>query len=184
MIYNSRAGVSSSKRSSVCLFLCFFTYTISMANRVTGFKPTRSNSPQAIPPESPLHTQYLRQITEKIPLVPRKTTTPSVKKNPYKHNTGTPPFKKFKDPSLEISQLFLHRWILLPREELAYSFASPHTHPYSLDIQPSSSQTPYHPFGELTPREATYKDQSATMPYNNTAIPPPEEITGAASLPC
>ena len=33
----------------------------------------------------------------------------------------------------------------------------------------------------------TYKhkrDQTATMPYNNTAIPPPEEITGAASLPC
>lgn len=184
MIYNSRAGVSSSKRFSVCLFLCLFTYTINMANRVTGFKPTRPNSPQAIPPESPLHTQYLPRIAEKDPRVPIEITAPSVKKNSYKHNTGTPPSKKFKVPSLKISQLFLHRWILLPPEELAYSFASPHTHPYSLDIQPSSSQSPYHPFVELTPRKATYKDQSATMPYNNTAIPPPEEITGAASLPC
>ena len=137
---------------------------ISMANRM-DFKPTFT-SPPAIPPDSPLHTRYLPQIAEEDPLVPIKFTW--FKEPSWKVNTGTPPSKDFKAPSLETSQLFSQRWILLPPEE-------------------SADQIPSHPSGKSTSPKSTSKhkkDQIATMPYNNTAIPPPEEITGAASLPC
>lgn len=153
-----------------------------MANTIQGFKPTRATSPQALPPDSPLHTAYLPRIADQDLLVPTRITQPFVKKKSYKVDTGTPPSKNFKAPSLETPQLLSQRWILLPPEESA----NPHTHPYSLDVRTSSLQT-HHPFEKVTLPMTTYKherDQTATMPYNNTAIPPPEEITGAASLPC
>ena len=155
-----------------------------MANGILDFKPTRATSLQAIPPNSPLLARYLPRIAEEDPLVPIRITRSAVTKKSYEVDTGTPPSKNFKIPSFETSQLlFSQRWILLPPEELA----DPHTHSYSLDIHKISSQTPDHPFEKSTLQKATYKhnkDQTATMPYNNTAIPPPEEITGVASLPC
>ena len=36
----------------------------------------------------------------------------------------------------------------------------------------------------LTPQPVQVESRKRTMPYNNAAIPPPEEITGSASLPC
>ena len=155
-----------------------------MANRM-GFKPTRGAiSPQALSPNSPLHTRYLPQIAEKDPLVPINFTWPSVKEPSFKVDTGIPPSKDFKAPSLRISQSFFsQRWILLPPEDLAKS----HTPPSSLDSQSSSSRIATHLSGKSTLRKPTSKhkkDLIATMPYNNTAIPPPEEISGAASLPC
>lgn len=168
----------------VCsLFFFFFVHAISMANRILGFKSTRATSPQAVPPDSPLHARYLPRIFEEESLVPIRISRQSIKKKSYEVDTGTPPSKNFKAPSFETSQIFSHRWILLPPEKLANA----HTHPYFLDTQTPSSQTPYHPFQTLTLSDATYKHngaQIATMPYNNTAIPPPEEITGVASLPC
>lgn len=155
---------------------------ISMADRI-GFKPTRATSPQALSPDSPLHTRYLPQIAEKDPHVPINFTWPSVKEPSWKVDTGTPPSKDFKVRSLKTSQSFSQRWILLPPEDLANS----HTHPCSLDLQTSSSRIASHLSGKSTLRKPTSKhirDLIATMPYNNTAIPPPEEITGAASLPC
>lgn len=119
----------------------------------------------------------------KPPLVPRRTTRISVKKRSYEIDTGTPPSKKIKLPLLETSRLFSQRSILLTPQQLA----TPPAHRYPLDSPFPSPQTPNHPSNQSTLPKATVnhsKDQAHTMPYNNTAIPPPEEITGAASLPC
>ena len=154
-----------------------------MADRILGFKPTRATSPQAIPPDSPPHTRYLPQIEGEDSLAPISITRASIKKKSYEVNTGTPPSKIFKAPSRDVSRLFSHRLIFSPPEELA----NPHTHPYALDVPGISSQTSYNSLENRTLPNATYKHNRnpiATMPYNNTAIPPPEEITGAASLPC
>ena len=154
-----------------------------MANEIPDFKPTRATSPHAIPPISPLQARYLPRIAKEDPLVPIRITRSAVKKKSYEVDTGTPPSKNFKIPSFKTSQSFSQRRILLPPEELA----NPHTPPYPLDTHRTSSQTSDHSFQRSTLPKATYKnnkDRPATMPYNNTAIPPPEEITGVASLPC
>ncbi len=154
-----------------------------MANRRPDFKPTRATSPQAIPPDSPLRRRYPPRIAEEDPLVPVGITRSSVRKKAYEVDTGLPPSKKFRIPSPDSSQLFYHSWILLPPEESATFY----TNPYALDTQAPSSRSPYHTPEDSTPPKSTYKhkqDQITTMPYNNTAIPPPEEITGVASLPC
>ena len=163
--------------------LLFFVHGISMANRRLDFKPTRATSPQAIPPDSPLHRRYLPRIAEEDPLVPAIITRSSAKKKSYEVDTGIPPSKNFKIPSLDSSQSFYQRRILLPSEE----FAKLYTNPYALNTQEPLSRSPYHILEHSTPPKATYKHnqhQTTTMPYNNTAIPPPEEITGVASLPC
>lgn len=146
-----------------------------MANTTIAFKDTRVTSPQSItPPDNPLHKRFLPEIAEEDPLVPIRVSPPSAK-----HRAGLPPTKNFKISSPKKSQLLPRRWILLPPRP--GGLANAHTHPYSLDTRTASSPTPYQP------PKFTYKrktDQVATMPYNNTAIPPPEEITGVASLPC
>lgn len=183
-----------------------------MANRIPRFKPTRHTSPQPLPsraPDSPPRERHPLPIQEDEPLVPRRTSRTSVKKRWFEVDTGTPPSKKFKPPStrtsvkkrsyetdtgtppskrvrpplLEISRLFSQRSILLTPEQLA----TPPPHRYSLDTPFPSPQTPNHPSNQSTLSKPTVnhsRDQAYTMPYNNTAIPPPEEITGAASLPC
>ena len=165
--------------------LLFFVHGISMANWRLDLKPTRATSPQAIPPDSPLRRRYPPRIAEEDPLVSVRITRSSVQKKSYEVDTGLPPSKKFKIPSLDLSQSFYQRWILLPPEESAKFY----TNPYALDTQAPSSRSPYHTLRveDCTPPNSTYKHkqyQTTTMPYNNTAIPPPEEITGVASLPC
>lgn len=176
--------VSSIERASRYAYSAFFfMHTINMADKILDFKPTRATSPLAIPPDSPLHTRYLTRIEEEDSLVPIRITRLSAGKKSYEVDTGNPPSKYFKPPALQTSQLFLHRRIVLPQEELA----NPHTHPHSPNTETVSSQIPDHTLIKSTLPKDTYKhhrDQIATMPYNNTAIPPPEEITGAASLPC
>ena len=108
--------------------------------------------------------------------------TQSVRKTSYKVATGTPP-RFFKPPSLEIPQLIFKHWISVSSE----GPASPNTHPHTLDTVISSSQTHNYPLNQSILPETTCRhdrNQTVTMPYNNTAIPPPDEITGAASLPC
>lgn len=145
----------------------------SMANTTIAFKDTRVTSPQPItPPDNPLHKRFLPEIAEEDPLVPIRVSPPSAE-----HRAGLPPSKNFKISSPKKSQL--RRWILLPPRP--GGLANAHTHPYSLDTRTPSSPTPYQPPKFTSKRK---RDQVATMPYNNTAIPPPEEITGVASLPC
>ena len=144
--------------------LCFFVCATNMADRILGFNPT-----EGISPDSPLHSRYLPRIAEDDPLVPTAIVWPPVKEKACEVDTGTPPTKYFKPPWSQPSQLFSQRWILLPPEEIA----NPDTRPHS--------------YKNLSLPKATFKhnrNQTGTMPYNNTAIPPPEEITGAASLPC
>ena len=158
-------------------------YATSMANKQQGFKHTRATRSQAKPPDSPPLERYLPRIAGDDSLLPTRITRSFVKKKSYEIDTGTPPSKYFKPPSLEVSRLFFWRWILLPPEE----FANSHTPSYSSDTTISSVQSPNHSLKRSRLPKATYRlggDRTSAMPYNNTAIPPPEEITGAASLPC
>ena len=174
-------SIDTALRYAYSLFLLI--YSIRMANMLPGFKPTTASSSHAILPDRILHTRYLPRLIKEDPLEPSQAPRSFVRKKTYKVDTGTPPSKTFRAPSLGISQLFSQRWILLPPEELA----NPHAHPYSIDTQVIPLLATHHPFDNSTLPKATYKHdscQNAAMPYNNTAIPPPEEITGAASLPC
>ena len=45
---------------------------------------------------------------------------------------------------------------------------------------PSSHVSP----NNISPNDLLLNNPSTKMPYNNTAIPPPEEVTGSAALPC
>lgn len=161
-------------------------HTISKTNSMPSLKPTWDTDPQPLPPrapDSPPREQHPLPIQEDEPLVPRRTSRTSVKKRSYEIDTGTPPSKKFKHPLLETPRLFSQHSILLIPEQFATSPA----HWYPLENPFPSPQTPNHPSNQSTLPKATVnhsRDQAHTMPYNNTAIPPPEEITGAASLPC
>ena len=158
-------------------------YVTSIANKQQGFKHTRATSPQAKPPDSPPLKRYSPRIAGDDLLLPTRITRSFVKKKSYEIDTEIPPSRYFKPPSLEVSRLFSQRWILLPPAE----FANSHTPPYSSDTTVSSLQSPNHSLKRSRLPKATYRlggDQTSAMPYNNTAIPPPEEITGAASLPC
>ena len=154
-----------------------------MANMLPAFKPTVASSSHAILPDKTLHTRYLFRPIEEDSLEPIQTPRFFVRRKSYEVDTGTPPSKAFRPPSLGISQSFSQHWIPLPPEERA----NPQTHAYSIDTQVIPLLATHHPFDSSTLPEATYKHktyQTAAMPYNNTAIPPPEEITGVASLPC
>ena len=132
------------------------------------------------PPDSPPHEQPISRVAEDDSLVPIKITEPSPKKRTTDFGTGTPPSRNFQIRSFQTSRSFSQRWILLPP-------ANPCTLPHSLHPPSSSSQTINKSSNQLILSEIAYKhngDRSARMPYNNTAIPPPEEITGAACLPC
>lgn len=162
---------------------CLLIYFISMANMLPAFKPTVASSSHAILPDRILHTRYLPRHIKETSLEPIQTPRLSVRRKTYEVDTGTPPSKSFRAPSLGISQLFSQRWILVPPEE----FAEPHARPYSTDTQVTPLLATYHLFDNSPLPKATHKHEShqtTAMPYNNTAIPPPEEITGAASLPC
>ena len=140
------------------------------------FKPTRATSPQAKPPDSLLYEPHLIQIANNEPFVPVRSTRSSVQKKWYEIDTGTPPSRNFKPPLLETSRISLQRWILLPPAELA----NPHPQQFSLGTPISSPHTTNHSSNQSEHNS----EQTYAMPYNNTAIPPPEEITGTASLPC
>ena len=145
---------------------------INMANKILGIKPARAPVLLETPPSSPLHERYQPPIKEDESPVSISRTRSSIKKRPYEVETGIPPSKNWKIPSLKTTRLF--------------SKKSP-THLYTPQSSTSSSETPKYPLSQSNLPKTTYKhdrDQTATMPYNNTAIPPPEEITGAASLPC
>lgn len=180
------SNFSVQRVSGYALSLFFPLHVIRMANRqLMGFKSARATSPlvPAIPQDSPLHERYLPHIAEDDQLVPIKITFPSAHQKRDEIGTSNPPSKEFKLRSLRTYQSFSQRRSLLPPEELARS----HTHAYSLDTQKSSLRSPNHFPNQTTLSKASHtqdREQTATMPYNNTAIPPPEEITGAASLPC
>ena len=163
--------------------LCLLIYLISMANMYPAFKPTIASSSHAVLLDRILHTRYLHRHIKEDSLEPIQTPRLSVNRKTYEVDTGTPPSKSFRPPLLGISQLFSQRWILVPPEE----FAEPNAHPYSTDTQVIPLLATHYLFDNSTLPKATYKHeiyQTTAMPYNNTAIPPPEEITGAASLPC
>ena len=148
-----------------------------------AFKPTVASSSHAVLPDKTLHTRDLSQPIKGDSLKPTRTPRSFARRKTYKVDTGTPPSKPFRPPLLGISRSFSGRWIPSPPEERA----DPHTHAYSITTQGIPLLATHHPFDCSTLPEATYKDESyqtAAMPYNNTAIPPPEEITGVASLPC
>ena len=148
-----------------------------------AFKPTVASSSHAILPDKTLHTRYLSRLIKEDSLEPSQAPRSFVRRKSYEVDTGIPPSKLFRPPSLGRSQSFSQRWIPLPPEERA----NPHTHAYSIDTQVTPLLATHLPFDSSTLPEATYKHeihQTAAMPYNNTAIPPPEEITGVASLPC
>ena len=169
--------------SSVFILLFLLIYNISMANKLPAFKSTVASSSHAILPDKTLHTQYLCRPIKEDSLEPIQTPRFFVKRKSYEVDTGPPPSKAFRPPSLRRSQSFSQRWIPLPPKERA----NPHTHACSIDNLLNPLPVTHHPFGKSTLPEATYKHEScqtAAMPYNNTAIPPPEEITGVASLPC
>ena len=161
---------------------CFLLHIMSMANNISSFEPTRATSPQVIALWSPLHEQYSIRIATDKPLVPKESKRPPVKRKSYEIDTGIPPSKDFKPP-LHTSRLISLRSILLPPAELA------NRHPFKcfLDTPTSSPQIASCSSNQPIPTRAAYnrnRDQTYAMPYNNTAIPPPEEITGTASLPC
>ena len=162
--------------------LCFLLHIMSMANNISSFEPTRATSPQAIALWSPLHERYsIRTATDK-PLVPTDSDRTPVKKKSYEIDTGIPPSKDFKPP-LDTSRLISLRAILLPPAELA----NHHPHQYFLDTPTTSPQIASYSSNQPIRTRVAYnrnRDQTYAMPYNNTAIPPPEEITGTASLPC
>lgn len=180
-LHKQESSIRGAPRYEYDLF--FSMHTVSMANRFPSFKPTRATSSHVIHPDNYCHRQHRSRNAKDVPLVPISISRPFVKRKSYEVDTGIPPSKKFKPPTLERSRLFSQRWILLPPEELAKAC----THPYSLGTPISLPQSPHHRINQSTLPQATYKqnrNQTYTMPYNNTAIPPPEEITGAASLPC
>ena len=148
-----------------------------------AFKPTVASSSHAVLPDKTLRTPYLSPPIKEDSLEPIQTPWSVVRRKTYEVDTGTPPSKPFRPPSLGISRSFSPRWIPSPPEERA----NPHTHAYSVNTQIIPLLATPHPFNRSTLPKATYKQESyqtAAMPYNNTAIPPPEEITGVASLPC
>ena len=155
---------------------------MSMANSISSFEPTRATSPQVIALGSPLHERYSIRIATDKPLVPIQFDRPPVKKKWYEIDTGIPPSKDFKPP-LDTSRLIYLHSILLPPAGLAIR----HSHQYSLDTPTSSPRIASYSLNQPILTRAAYKrnrGQTYAMPYNNTAIPPPEEITGTASLPC
>ena len=155
---------------------------MSMANSISSFEPTRATSTQVIALGSPLHKRYSIRIASDKPLVPIESDRPPVKRKWYEIDTGIPPSKDFKPP-LDTSRLIYLRPILLPPAELAIC----HSYQYSLDAPTSSPRIASYSSNQPILTRAAYKrnrDQTYAMPYNNTAIPPPEEITGTASLPC
>ena len=167
---------------NMLLMLCFlFSHLMSMANNISSFEPTSAFSPQAIPLGSPLHQPYPIRIATFKPLVPIQVHRPSVKKKWYEIDTGIPPSKDFKPPldtSRSISLPSIH---LLPAE-----LADRNPNQFTLDTLASSPQiasySSNHPIQTWVAYQQT-RVQTHAMPYNNTAIPPPEEITGTASLP-
>ena len=154
-----------------------------MANILPAFKPAVASSSHAILPDKTLHTRYLSRPIKEDLLEPIQAPRSFVRRKSYEVDTGPPPSKPFRPPSLGISRSLSRRWIpSLPEER-----ANPHTHAYSINTQVIPLLATHHPLDRSTLPEAPYKHESyqtAVMPYNNTAIPPPEEITGVASLPC
>ena len=154
---------------------------MSMANNISSFKPTSASSPQAIALGSPLHQRYPFRSARVKPLVPIKVHRPSVKKKWYEIDTGIPPSKDFKPP-LDTSRLISLRSIHLLPAELADRIPNH----FSLDTLASSPQIASYSSNHPIQTWVAYQQarvQTYAMPYNNTAIPPPEEITGTASLP-
>ena len=148
-----------------------------------AFKPTVASNSHAILPDKTLHTRYLSRHIKEDSLEPIQAPLSCVRRKPYEVDTGTPPSKSFRPPSLRISRSFSQRWIPSLPEELA----NPYAHAYSTNTQVIPLLATHLPLDSSTLPESTYKhesNQTAAMPYNNTAIPPPEEITGVASLPC
>ena len=146
-------------------------------------KPTVASSSHAILPDKTLHTRYLSRPVKEDSLKSIKAPRSFARRKTYKVDTGTPPSKAFRPPSFGISQSFSQRSIPSPPEERV----NPHTHACSIDTQVIPLLATQRPLDSSTLPEATYKHESyqtAAMPYNNTAIPPPEEISGVASLPC
>lgn len=153
-----------------------------MANNISSFEPTRAFSPQAIVLSSPLHQQYPIRIATVKSLVPIEADRLSVKKKWYEVDTGIPPSRDFKPP-LDTSRLISRRSTLLPPVKLA----DRHPHQFSLDTPTTSPQIASYSSNQPISTRVAYQQnrfQTYAMPYNNTAILPPEEITGTASLPC
>ena len=140
-----------------------------MANNILSFEPTSATGPQAIALGSPFDERHSSRVATEKPLVPIESGWPPVKKKSYEIDTGIPPSRE--------------RSILLRPAELA----SRRLHQCILDTPIPSPKTASHSSNQPILIRAGYKpnrDQTYAMPYNNTAIPPPEEITGTASLPC
>ena len=155
---------------------------MTMANNISSFKPTRAFGPQATALGGPLHQRYPIRIATVKPLVPIEADRPSVKKKWYEVDTGIPPSRDFKPP-LDTSRLISRRLTLLPPAK----FADRHPHQFSLDTSTSSPPIASDCSNQPILTRVAYQQnrvQTHAMPYNNTAILPPEEITGTASLPC
>ena len=154
-----------------------------MANMLPAFQPTVASSSHAKLPDKTLHTRYLIRPIKEDSLEPVQAPLSCVRRKTYEVDTGTPPSKSFRPPSLGRSRSFSQRWIPSPPKERA----NLHAHTYSTNTQVIPLLATHLPLDSSTLPESTYKHESyqtAAMPYNNTAIPPPEEITGVASLPC
>ena len=173
---------SQKKRSWYAYTVLLVFHIITMANNISSFEPTGAFSPQAIALGSPLHQRYPVRIATVKPLVPIEADRPSVKKKWYEVDTGIPPSRDFKPP-LDTSRLISRRSTLLPSVE----FADRHPRQFSPDTSTSSPPIARVCSNQPILNRVAYQQnrvQTYAMPYNNTAILPPEDITGTASLPC